>query len=69
MKKIKQKFMSKYHSLSSRDKKAVQLLSLIGLAALPLVSVMGCGIARSFSCTMCGSSTTYTLRAQRKLQI
>ena len=60
MKKIKQKLMSKYHSLSNRDKKAVQLLSLTGLAALPLISVMGCGMARSFSCTMCGSSTTYT---------
>lgn len=43
--------------ISKRNKKAAQFLILIGIVILPVFILTGC---RSFTCTWCGSSNTYT---------
>lgn len=45
------------NTLSSRNKKAAQFLVLIGMVVLPVMVFTGC---KSFSCTWCGSSSTFT---------
>lgn len=48
---------NKVQHMSNRNKKATQLLTLIGLCVLPVFIFAGC---KSFSCSWCGTSNTYT---------
>lgn len=45
-----------------KKEKVKQILILLGLCTFPIVPVAlsGCGIKQSFTCKMCGSSSTYT---------
>lgn len=45
-----------------RKDKIKQLMILLGICVLPMIAAAfsGCGIKQSYSCRMCGSSTTYT---------
>ncbi len=47
-------------SSESKNKKLSQLLFLIGICLIPILTITGCGLKQSYSCSACGSSKTYT---------